>query len=86
MSENTADITPMTDENTDAIKSKPRYRHKIWYWVTAAMWFAIAFGWVKIAVDMQRVHWPWLSWFFVLCYIGFAVREIYAYFKDREKK
>lgn len=64
---------------------KVRYKHKIFYWAVAAVWLAIGAGWVYIAtdVDMQRIHFRWLSWIFVVCYIGLAAREIYYYFKDK---
>lgn len=72
-------------DETQSTTQKPRYRHKFWYWAVAGVWLGIAAGWAKIALSMQRVHWPFLSWFFVLCYIGLAIWEIYRYFEDKNK-
>jgi len=63
---------------------RTRYKHKISYWIAAAIWLVLAVAWAYIAV-VRLNSLAFVQWFLVVGYIALAIKEIYSYFKDKDK-
>ena len=63
---------------------KTRYKHKISYWIAAAAWLVFAGVWAYIAV-VRLNSLVFVQWLLVVGYIALAIKEIYSYFKEKDK-
>ncbi|MBE6878811.1 MAG: hypothetical protein E7488_06585 [Ruminococcaceae bacterium] len=63
---------------------RTRYKHKISYWVAAAVWLVLAIAWAYIAV-VRLNSLAFVQWFLVMGYIALAIKELYSYFKEKDK-
>ena len=63
---------------------KTRYKHKISYRIAAAAWLVFAGVWAYIAV-VRLNSLVFVQWLLVVGYIALAIKEIYSYFKEKDK-
>lgn len=63
---------------------RTRYKHKISYWIAAVMWLVFAGIWGYIAV-VRLNSLTFAQWLLVVGYIALAIKEIYCYFKEKDK-